>query len=224
MLNPTKTDSRLLAIADIHGYQEELMLLLKEAAYNPHHDRLILLGDYIDADRPATWGTLDTVHQLITEGARALLGNQELRLLASAKSSRALHPETKEWLRELPLYLVDGQYLFVHAGIRPGVPLHEQKTKDLTEIRDEFIYAPLSGADEAQSYTIIFGHTPTFKLDASSPGAIWQGNRRFAIDTGAKHGCRLTLLDVSSQLSYSCSTAPESGCGDFRLEKLKTPI
>lgn len=220
MYNPTKTDSRLLAIADIHGYEEELLLLLQEAAYNPHHDRLILLGDYIDADRPATWGTLDTIHQLINEGAQALLGNQELRLLASAESSSALHPETKEWLHKLSLYVVVGQYLFVHAGIRPGVPLHEQKKKDLTEIRDEFIYTPLPDSDEAQSYTIIFGHTPTFKLDASSPGAIWHGNRRLAIDTGAKHGCRLTLLDVSSQLSYSCSTAPESRGGDFKLLKL----
>jgi serine/threonine protein phosphatase 1 len=216
--NPTQTNSRLLAVADIHGYKEELLYLLQEAAYNPHQDQLILLGDYIDADNPATWSTLDTVRQLVAEGAAALLGNQELRLLASAKSSKTLSAGTKEWLRRLPLYFIQGSYLFVHAGIRPGVPLDQQRPSDLTEIRDEFIYTSLSEQDEAQPYTIIFGHTPTFKLD--SPGTIWQGERRFAIDTGAKHGYRLTLLDVSSKLSYSCSTSPKSRGGDFRIAAL----
>ncbi|WP_053372048.1 metallophosphoesterase [Paenibacillus sp. FJAT-27812] len=222
MHNPAKTNSRLLAVADIHGYKEELLDLLQKASYNPLQDQLILLGDYIDADNPDTWGTLDTVRRLVAEGAAALLGNQELRLLASTKSSKTLNASTKAWLRKLSLYFIQGPYLFVHAGIRPGVPLHKQNSADLTEIRDEFIYTPLSEQDEARPYTIIFGHTPTFKLDA--PGTIWQGERRLAIDTGAKHGYRLTLLDVSGKLSYSCSTSPGSRGGDFRIEPLASSL
>ena len=31
-----------------------------------------------------------------------------------------------DWLKTLPVYAVRGDYLFVHAGIRPDVPLEEQ--------------------------------------------------------------------------------------------------
>ncbi|OMF28086.1 hypothetical protein BK133_18905 [Paenibacillus sp. FSL H8-0548] len=222
MSNPTNKNSRLLAAADIHGYKEELSLLLKEADYDPLQDRLILLGDYIDADKPSTWDTLDLIYQLVAGGAQALLGNQELRLLTSTKQRESLNPDTVEWLEQLPLYVIDGRYLFVHAGIRPGIPLSLQSPIDLTEIRDEFIPKPLSVQDEAQQYIIIFGHTPTFKLHAPA-GEPWLGSRRIAIDTGAKHGYRLSLIDVSNHISYSCSTAPHERCGDLQITTIPKP-
>lgn len=219
MPTTTKTDSRLLAIGDIHGYEDELILLLREASYDPLKDRLMLLGDYIDADKPATWSTLGTIRQLVAQGARAILGNHEVRLLAWLKAHKRSKLVHQEWLQQLPYYCVEDQFLFVHAGIRPGIPLTKQSTRDLTEIRDDFIRKPLSDRDEAKRYTIIFGHTPTFKLGAA-PGTIWQGERRLAIDTGAKHGYRLTLLDVTGLLSYSCSTAPSSRRSNLQI----TPI
>ena len=48
-----------------------------------------------------------------------------------------------------------GGYLFVHAGIRPGVPWDEQTDEDLFWIREEFVLHP-HGLPE----TIVFGHTP----------------------------------------------------------------
>ncbi|CAM4313311.1 serine/threonine protein phosphatase 1 [Paenibacillus endophyticus] len=216
---PAHTDNRLLAISDIHGCQEELLLLLKEAAYNPAKDRLILLGDYINADDRETWSTLLVIRQLVARGAHALTGNQELRLLASDSNARLLEPSIKNWLQELPFYHLEAPYLFVHAGIRPGVPLLGQSRQDLTEIRDAFIHNNLAEDDDCKPYTIIFGHTPTFKLKAM-PGRIWHGHSKIGIDTGAKHGYRLTLLDLSSQASYSCSTAPGARCSDLRAERL----
>lgn len=219
LITPANADNRLLAIADIHGCHEELLLLLREAAYNPAQDKLILLGDYINADDKATWNTLSLIRQLVASGARALAGNQELRLLASDSNARLLEPSVKHWLQELPFYHLEAPYLFVHAGIRPGVPLLKQSRQDLTEIRDAFIHNDLAEHDDCKPYIVIFGHTPTFKLKAI-PGSIWQGQRKIGIDTGAKHGYRLTLLDLSGQMSYSCSTAPGARSSDLRTDRL----
>ncbi|WP_171056353.1 metallophosphoesterase [Paenibacillus sinopodophylli] len=220
---PIISESRLLAIADIHGYHEELLLLLQKASYNPLKDQLILLGDYIDADEPATWRSLSIIKQLASEGAKALLGNQELKLLAAERRDKRLSLPHQQWLQSLPFYHLDRTYLFVHAGIRPGIPLAKQSHKDLTEIRDGFIYEKLTLQDECQPYVIIFGHTPTFKLKVQ-PGELWHGDRRIAIDTGAKHGYRLTLLDLTSKLSYSCSTASTSRGGHMRITSLPPHI
>jgi serine/threonine protein phosphatase 1 len=42
-------------------------------------------------------------------------------------------------LRELEMMVVIGDYAFVHAGIRPGVPLARQKAEDLLWIRGGFL-------------------------------------------------------------------------------------
>ncbi len=217
---PARPFERLLAVSDIHGHGEGLDLLLREAAYDPSRDQLMLGGDYIDTD-PATWNSLDRIAELTAEGAIALPGNHDLKLLALPPAARRSAEARLAWLRELPLCAEAGGYLFVHAGFRPGVPLERQTLRDVTEIREEFWYA--SEDDFAGTgiggRTIVFGHTPTFKLGAA-PGSVWRGERRLAIDTGAKHGLRLTLLDLTNGIAYSCSTAPGRLYGDMRRRRL----
>lgn len=178
----------------------------------------MLLGDYINAADQATWGALDVVKQLTRQGALALPGNQELKLLAMAADETFIGLEqwVQPWLESLPLYLIEGGYLFVHAGIRPGVPLDLQSAKDMTEIREPFLQAA-----HDLNYTVVFGHTPTFKLGCD-PGDLWFGQGRIGIDTGAKHDGRLTLLDLSSKLSYSCSTAPDTLYRDVFISELNS--
>lgn len=227
--DPSKT--RLLVISDIHGHTEGLNMLLKKSEYDPAKDQLYLLGDYIDSD-PSTISTLQIVKQLVEAGAKAIKGNQETALLRKIKkqftnigmpikleayTKHVLDKEMMEWLESLPLYIEEEQYLFVHAGLKPGVPLSEQSEKDLTEIREEFLNAPYEEKDQ----TIVFGHTPTFKLGVNN-GEIWSENNKINIDTGAKHGCRLTLLDIHHGLTYSCSTAVENMYGDYRIGSLTT--
>jgi serine/threonine protein phosphatase 1 len=60
------------------------------------------------------------------------------------------------WLAARPLYYATDRYLFVHAGLRPGVPLAKQDRRDLLWIRDEFIEA----ADDFGGKQVVFGHTP----------------------------------------------------------------
>ncbi|GEM_PF-3832200 len=176
-------------------------MLLRMAGYRPERDRLVLLGDYVDAGDPATWDALAYVRRLVQHGAAALAGNQELKLLAlcggggaASTACRNGLPEPEAWVRpwlhNLPLYLDTQHYLFVHAGIRPGIALDRQSAADLTEIRGPFHHAP-----HGLNRTVVFGHTPTFKLGCPG-GEPWLADRRIGIDTGAKHGCRLTLLEL----------------------------
>lgn len=80
-----------------------------------------------------------------------------------------------------------GDYLFVHAGIRPGVPLEEQAREDLIWIRDEFLR---STADHG--CTVVHGHTPVSYPEIRS--------NRINIDTGAVFSGRLTcaILEAAS--------------------------
>ncbi len=76
---------------------------------------------------------------------------------------------------------IEGDYAFVHAGVWPGVPLAQQRPRDLMWIRDEFLY---SGEDHG--YVVVHGHTP-------SEYPEYQRNR-INIDTGAFYTGRLTAL------------------------------
>lgn len=205
--------TRTLAISDIHGHAEGMLSLLRMADYAPDADRLYLLGDFIESD-PGTWEALREVRQLVEGGARAVLGNMERWLLEEAERKGRMKPPPSEadltWLRQTPLSWQEGDYVFVHAGVRPGKPLERQDPDDLTGIRQ-----PFWGDAGALPYTVVFGHTPTFKLGAA-PGELWFGRDRIGIDTGAKHGKRLTLVDLSNRLAYSCSTGGAEKYGDYR--------
>lgn len=205
---------RLLAVSDIHGHGEGLRQLLDAAAYHPGTDQLVLLGDYIDED-PQSRSTLELIRSLTLKGALAVPGNMETRLLSQPEGGSDVELSFRSWLRGLPPYVEADGYLFVHAGFRPGVPLEQQTLPDMTEIRQDFWAAELPAF---AGRGIVFGHTPTFKLGASA-GKVWRSGGKTGIDTGAKHGCRLTLLDVHNGIAYSCSTEPaRQHYGDFRAE------
>ena len=78
-----------------------------------------------------------------------------------------------------------GDYLFVHAGVRPHVPLHRQIPTDLLFIRDDFVARP-----HGLPYRIVFGHT-------IQPEPLIQPDR-IGIDTGAFQGGPLTALRLES--------------------------
>jgi len=63
--------------------------------------------------------------------------------------------EDREFLSGLPLYVMLPGWLFVHAGIRPGIPLAGQTEDDLLWIRAPFLSSQMSGG-----LRIVHGHTP----------------------------------------------------------------
>ncbi|BCA60719.1 hypothetical protein HMP06_3488 [Sphingomonas sp. HMP6] len=74
-----------------------------------------------------------------------------------------------------------GDYLFVHAGIRPGTPLEQQKISDLRWIREDFL-----DSSACHPFVVVHGHT-------ISDGPDERPNR-IGIDTGAYASGVLTAL------------------------------
>ncbi len=87
----------------------------------------------------------------------------------------------REFLESLPFMAELGDYLFVHAGVRPGVPLKAQALDDLLFIRDEFLNFRGNFGK-----MIVHGHTPVQEPDLQP--------NRIGIDTGAFFTGRLTVL------------------------------
>lgn len=99
----------------------------------------------------------------------------------AAQLAAKMPPADLAFLTALPLTLRFGDYLFVHAGIRPGVPLAEQDPHDLIWIREEFLH---SRADHG--FVVIHGHTPANPVEVMP--------NRIDIDTGAAYGGPLTCV------------------------------
>ncbi|MGN6483735.1 MAG: metallophosphoesterase family protein [Thermomicrobiales bacterium] len=59
------------------------------------------------------------------------------------------------WMSTLPRAIETNRYIFVHAGLRPGVPLAANDPDDMLWIRDEFIRS-----DFDWGKVIVYGHTP----------------------------------------------------------------
>lgn len=89
-----------------------------------------------------------------------------------------------------------GDYLFVHAGIRPGVPFEEQRGNDLRWIRGEFLR---STADH--SAVVVHGHTITDAVDEQA--------NRIGIDTGAHRSGVLTAIGLEGEDRWFLSTEPD---------------
>lgn len=123
-------------------------------------------------------GGLDTVRSYageLPEGAAAD-GPAMQRLLY-----RSLPPAHLRFFSRLALRHDEGGYLFVHAGIRPDLPLDRQDRYDLMWIRDDFLF---SDADLGK--VVVHGHS-----QVSTPEIR---PNRIAIDTGAYRTGRLTCL------------------------------
>ncbi|MDE2562291.1 MAG: serine/threonine protein phosphatase [Sphingomonadales bacterium] len=86
-----------------------------------------------------------------------------------------------------------GDYLFVHAGIRPGVPVDEQQCADLRWIRGEFL-----DDQRDHGFVVVHGHTITDEVE-SRPN-------RIGIDTGAFASDRLTAIGLEAMERWFLDT------------------
>lgn len=109
-------------------------------------------------------------------------GDEERQLLVR-ELARAMPRPHLEFLSKLRPTFTCGDFFFVHAGVRPGVPLAEQQETDLLWIREEF----LQSRQNFGKY-IVHGHTPV-----RSPELL---ENRANIDTGAYATGNLTLMTI----------------------------
>ena len=111
------------------------------------------------------------------------LASYDLEADALAGRDGALRRHVR-FLASLPLMHDDGTYLFVHAGIRPGIALDRQSSEDLTWIREEFL-----AFDGLLPRRVVHGHTIMGDRPVVKPN-------RISIDTGAYRSGILTAVVI----------------------------
>ncbi len=139
--------------------------------------RLMIGMDWLD-DRLGGQTTLASYGVEITDQSRHWEVHEQARALVPRSHT--------DFIKSLPMTHIDGGYLFVHAGIRPDVPLDQQEQEDLYWIREPFLSYP-----DPHPYIIVHGHT-------AIKAATHYGNR-INIDTGAGYGRKLTVLGIEGQ-------------------------
>ena len=139
-----------------------------------NHEHM-MLGAISGSDReaPALW--------LSNGGADSLLSWSIPRNVPPHEWASRLPLQHLIFLRDLAISKRIGPYLFVHAGIRPGVALDQQTRYDMLWIREPFL-----SSRGNHGAVIVHGHTPKRE-------PIVQSNR-IAIDTGAVLGGTLTCV------------------------------
>jgi serine/threonine protein phosphatase 1 len=160
--NPFPTD-----YVALKGNHEELLeTFLTRPAIGPQWRRL---------------GGLETLHSYKVPVADLMVGKGFDE--AAQALRQALPAEQSAFLGRLKLSLTVGGYFLCHAGVRPGVPLDNQRAEDLLWIRDEFLSSKVDFGK-----IVVHGHTPT-----QSPEVL---ANRINIDTGAFATGRLTCLVI----------------------------
>lgn len=95
-------------------------------------------------------------------------------------------------LKDMVGYVRIGSYVFVHAGLRPGVALNDQEDRDLLWIREPFL-----SRGPQLPYLVVHGHTICEQPET--------GPNRIGIDTGAVNTNRLTVLKLENGKGFVLS-------------------
>jgi serine/threonine protein phosphatase 1 len=157
-----------------------------------NHDRLFtrFLDDPKDHDT-RLWPELSWLHPRLG-GAETLrsygVANASDRPVAKvhAEAGAAVPRAHRDFLAACPTLHLAGDCAFVHAGIRPGVPLERQTETDLVWIRDPFL-----GETASFGPLIVHGHTT---IDE----ATHYGNR-LNLDSGAAYGGQLSAVVIEGR-------------------------
>ena len=176
---------RQFAISDIHGCVKTFKALLDKIEFQKI-DTLYLLGDYIDRG-PDSKGVIDHILELQANGfqVQSLRGNHEQMMLEAAHDEEEIRLWVRnggthtiesfqvdhindvssvyiDWLKALPFYFMDEQFLFVHAGISFEKERPLQERYDMLWKRRWY---DLIDKDWLGERLIIHGHTPTKRDD-----------------------------------------------------------
>lgn len=105
---------------------------------------------------------------------------------------RALPHEHLTFIKNLELSYSIGGYFFVHAGVRPRIPLEKQQEKDMLWIRDKF----LNHGSFYEKY-IVHGHSPVAEMDIR--------DNRANIDLSKAEDGRLGCLKLENDKRHDCT-------------------
>jgi serine/threonine protein phosphatase 1 len=137
------------------------------------------------------WRHMGGLNTLLSYGVRASAKDGPQERHDAAESYRQALPDSHRlFFHSLALSFTCGDFFFVHAGVRPGVPLGQQREEDLLWIRDDFLLH-----EEDFGKVVVHGHTPARAPDIRP--------NRINVDTGAYATGRLTCLVLEGdQMSF----------------------
>ena len=150
-----------------------------------NHERM-LLDCLTDAGKSEIW---------LYNGGAATLQSWGIAIDTPVSEWAAVIPaEQVVFLQRLVLSHQAGRYLFVHAGVRPGIKLAMQTSQDLLWIRGEFLRWDGTMLPDWPETLIVHGHTPMAVPDVRA--------NRIGIDTDACRGGKLTCAVLSKDSVY----------------------
>lgn len=145
-----------------------------------NHEEALLkfMNDPTFGPRWAGYGGLETLTSYSVKPPRIRTVGEEWTTACDALNE-AMPAEHRRFLSSLEVSATVGDYIFVHAGLRPGKSLEDQVEQDALWIREDFL-------NDTSSFGVIVvhGHTPI-----SAPHRDF---RRIGIDTGAYLSGKLT--------------------------------
>lgn len=112
-----------------------------------------------------------------------------------------------DFLKSLPFYHEDENYIYVHAGLHPMYEnWREQPVDNFLWIRDLF----LNNQTQVDK-TVVFGHTPTINIQKTAD--VYFGGGKIGIDGGCVFGLRLNALEISDEgyKTYSVTKGNRAG-------------
>jgi serine/threonine protein phosphatase 1 len=154
------------------------------------HDVLFLKGNHEDCALQflsdptmlSKWQNVGGLNTLLSYGVMPTCRDDPKSQRKVSIALRQAMPDShRRFIEGLALSFSCGDFFFVHAGARPGIPLQRQSQQDLLWIRDDFLLH-----EEDFGMVVVHGHTPIYKPDIRS--------NRINIDTGAYATGRLTCL------------------------------
>lgn len=205
---------RIFAIGDVHGMLNLLIpAVAKIEEFAAEGDMIVMLGDYVDRG-PDSQGVIDFLMEYQRSGKLRMVclkGNHE-DLMVDAfdhgqtynwlnnggyetlnsyltegtldQKFQAVSEVHLEWMRNLPVHHETKNHIFVHAGLRPGVKLHDQVPDEMMWIRGLFLNADADQFPDGK--VIVHGHTPQETVENLphrvnlDTAAFYYGNLSFA--------------------------------------------
>lgn len=163
-----------------------------------NHEQTML--DVLDGNRMALrfWLKYGGEETLISWGIepgmieRAYRGETGQRQLIEVFQQR-VPADFVSWLRKLSPHYVHGDYLFVHAGVRPNLRLEEQTVDDLLWIREPFLSSRIR-----HPWRVVHGHSESDQVQALP--------NRIGIDTGAYRSGVLTAVGIEDDYHWTIQT------------------
>jgi serine/threonine protein phosphatase 1 len=146
-----------------------------------------LLEFLMNADMLAKWRQFGGLQTLTSYGLSPSPNPDatERRQLADALWEN-IPRDHLDFLKSLRTSFSVGRYFFVHAGVRPGVPLDRQREEDLLWIRDDFLLS-----EDNFGKIVVHGHTPVQEPELLA--------NRINIDTGAYATGLLTCVKLQGR-------------------------